>query len=186
MSPPSSALRDHRGVPGRVTGDALDLLPAEVRCGARCSSQSERPAGAPIGHPHRPREGLHSRSLVSTGEDRLHVSLTAVLLAAGAPKVTRPKDELQARMAWVEDFSPTQIRFIGATEVSGALGLVLPAVTGIAPVLVPLAATGMAISMALAAVLHLRRGEKPRDHGQRGPVGPCPVVAWGRFGPCAF
>jgi hypothetical protein len=37
--------------------------------------------------------------------------------------------------------------------------LILPAVTGIAPVLVPLAATGLAIVMVLASIVHLRRGE---------------------------
>jgi len=41
----------------------------------------------------------------------------------------------------------------------GGLGLILPAVTGIAPILTPLAATGLAIIMVLAAATHVRRKE---------------------------
>jgi uncharacterized membrane protein YphA (DoxX/SURF4 family) len=79
--------------------------------------------------------------------------------AAGAAKLTQPKDKLQQQMGWVEDFAPNTVRFIGAMEVLGALGLILPAVTGIATVLVPVAATGLAIVMILASTVHLRRGE---------------------------
>ena len=86
--------------------------------------------------------------------------LTALTFAAaGTRKLTQPKDKLQPQMGFVEDFSPAAIRLIGATEVLGALGLILPAVTGIAPVLVPLAAAGLAVVMVLASVVHLRRGE---------------------------
>lgn len=41
----------------------------------------------------------------------------------------------------------------------GALGLILPVITGVVPVLVPLAAAGLAVTMILAAVFHSRRGE---------------------------
>ena len=86
--------------------------------------------------------------------------LTALTFAAaGTRKLTQPKDKLKQQMGWVEDFTPATIRFIGAMEVLGALGLILPAVTGIAPVLVPLAAAGLAVVMVLASVVHLRRGE---------------------------
>ena len=86
--------------------------------------------------------------------------LTALTFAAaGTRKLTQPKDKLKQQMGWVEDFTPATIRFIGAMEVLGALGLILPAVTGIATVLVPLAATGLAIVMILASAVHLRRGE---------------------------
>ena len=86
--------------------------------------------------------------------------VTALAFAtAGTLKLTQPKDKLRQQMGWVEDFSPATIRLIGAMEVLGALGLILPAVTGIAPVLVPLAAAGLAVVMVLASVVHLRRGE---------------------------
>jgi len=56
--------------------------------------------------------------------------------AAGIIKITQPHEKLAASMGWPSDFSPGFVRFIGAAELLGALGLILPAVTGIAPVLV--------------------------------------------------
>jgi uncharacterized membrane protein len=87
-------------------------------------------------------------------------------------------------MAWVDDYSGGHIKTIGVVEILGALGLILPGITGIAPILVPVAATGLAIVMVLAAIMHLRRGDG------FGAVVPNIVlfalavfVAWGRFGP---
>jgi len=78
---------------------------------------------------------------------------------AGFMKATQPKEKLAGQMKWVEDFSSGTIRLIGILEVLGALGLILPAVTGILPVLTPLAATGLALTMVGAAITHIRRGE---------------------------
>ena len=49
--------------------------------------------------------------------------------------------------------------FIGISEVAGAFGLILPAATGIAPMLTTLAALGLAAIMILAVIFHLRRKE---------------------------
>jgi uncharacterized membrane protein YphA (DoxX/SURF4 family) len=49
--------------------------------------------------------------------------------------------------------------FIGVSEVAGGLGLVLPVLTGIAPILTTLAAVGLAIIMVLAAIFHWKRKE---------------------------
>ena len=62
----------------------------------------------------------------------------------------------------MEDFSAGTVKFIGAAELAGALGLIVPAVTGIAVVLTPLAATGLAVTMLLAALTHIRRREPGR------------------------
>jgi uncharacterized membrane protein len=51
------------------------------------------------------------------------------------------------------------VTFIGISEVAGACGLILPAVTGIAPILTTLAAVGLATIMFLAVIFHLRRRE---------------------------
>jgi hypothetical protein len=45
-------------------------------------------------------------------------------------------------------------------EVAGALGLILPPLTGIAPGLAVWAAGGLAVVQLLAAIFHLSRGEK--------------------------
>jgi len=41
--------------------------------------------------------------------------------------------------------------------VLGALGLILPAVTGIMPILTPIAAVGLALTMLGALITHVRR-----------------------------
>ena len=110
--------------------------------------------------------------------------LVVAFLAAGLMKVAQPREKLQKNLPWVEDFSDGQVKGIGAIEVLGALGLVVPAIGGIAPWLVPIAAAGLAITMVLAAIMHLRRGD-----GVSSIVSPavlfllCVFVAWGRFGP---
>lgn len=85
--------------------------------------------------------------------------LAAAYLFAGLNKATQPKAKLVTSLAWAEDFTPATIKFIGIVEVLGAIGLILPWATGIAPVLTPLAATGLVIVQALAIVVHLRRHE---------------------------
>ena len=83
----------------------------------------------------------------------------AAYLFVGANKATRPKDKLVDGLPWAEDFSPATIKFIGIMEVLGAIGLILPWLTGIAAVLTPLAATGLVILQALAILVHLRGHE---------------------------
>ncbi|MDP8989853.1 MAG: DoxX family protein [Acidobacteriota bacterium] len=51
------------------------------------------------------------------------------------------------------------VTFIGISELAGALGLILPLATHIAPLLTPLAALGLAIIMVLAIGFHIRRKE---------------------------
>lgn len=113
--------------------------------------------------------------------------VAAAFLAAGLMKITGKREQMLERMAWVADFSQTQVKLIGVVEVLGALGLILPAVTGIALILVPIAATGLAITGVLAAIMHVRRGD-----GFAAAVPSLVLallstfVAWGRFGPYAF
>ncbi|MCU1442357.1 MAG: putative rane protein [Cryobacterium sp.] len=53
------------------------------------------------------------------------------------------------------------VKLIGLAEVLGAIGLILPVLTGIAPVLSPIAGIGLAAIMIGAAVVHVRRNEAP-------------------------
>ncbi|MEU0743731.1 DoxX family protein [Streptomyces sp. NPDC006134] len=113
--------------------------------------------------------------------------LAVAFLLAGLMKAGRPKEKLAASgMAWADDFSTGAVKGIGAVEVLGALGLVLPAAFDIAPILVPLAATGLAITMLGAAVVHGRRKENQMIGVNVVLLVLAAVVAWGRFGPYAF
>ncbi|WP_248964722.1 DoxX family protein [Sphaerisporangium perillae] len=113
--------------------------------------------------------------------------LALAFLAAGLMKISQPKEKLAASgMAWAEDFSPGVVKAIGALEILGALGLILPAVLDIAPVLVPLAALGLALVMVGATVTHARRKEYPVIVVNLVLLVLFAVVAWGRFGPYSF
>jgi uncharacterized membrane protein YphA (DoxX/SURF4 family) len=89
----------------------------------------------------------------------VQVLLAVAFLGAGATKLSQPKEKLAKNMAWVEDFSQGTVRLIGTLEVLGAIGLVLPALTGVLPWLTPLAAAGLVLLMIGAALAHLRRTE---------------------------
>ena len=78
---------------------------------------------------------------------------------AGLMKLTQPREKLVERMAWVNDFSPNIVRLIGSLEVLGALGVILPALTGILPWLTPVAAVGLVLVMLGAMLTHYRRHE---------------------------
>ena len=88
--------------------------------------------------------------------------LAAAFLASGSTKLVKSHAQLAEmgdNMKWVEDFGPRHIKGIGTVEVLGAIGLILPAALDIAPVLTPIAATGLGLTMLGAAATHLRRGE---------------------------
>jgi DoxX-like family len=64
-----------------------------------------------------------------------------------------------------------------------ASAFLLPAVTGVATVLIPLAAVGLALLMVGAAATHRRRGELPMIGINAALLLLAVVVAWARFGP---
>lgn len=90
----------------------------------------------------------------------VQILLALAFLMAGTLKATQPIDRLAARMQWVNSLRPPRlVRVIGVLEVLGAIGLILPAVTGILPWLTPVAAIGLVLTMIGAMLLHARRGE---------------------------
>jgi len=78
---------------------------------------------------------------------------------AGASKIFMPLAELALQMSFVADSPAILVRFIGIVEVAGALGMILPALTRILPILTPLAALGFAIIQVLAIGVHASYGE---------------------------
>ncbi|MGV9246544.1 DoxX family protein [Streptomyces sp. NPDC003710] len=116
----------------------------------------------------------------------LQILLALVLLAAGGGKFVQPYEKTAESMPWARSFSAGQVKAIAALEVLAALGLVLPAATGVAPVLTALAATGTALIMVGAVVTHARG----KEWSQIGPgavlLVMAVVIAWGRFGPYAW
>ncbi|AUY53811.1 DoxX family protein [Streptomyces sp. CB01881] len=113
--------------------------------------------------------------------------LALLFLAVGLMKISQPREKLAASgMAWAEDVPPRSVKAVGAVEVLGALGLIVPAVLGIAPALAAWAALGLAATMLGAVALHLRRKEAKALPVALVLLVLAAVVAWGRFGPYAF
>lgn len=113
--------------------------------------------------------------------------LAAVFALAGLMKLAQPRERLAASgLAWAGDFPAGAVKAIGGLEVAAALGLLLPAATGVLPILTPLAAGGLVLVMLGAAVTHARRGELPAIAVNAVLLVLAAVVAWGRFGPYAF
>ena len=87
--------------------------------------------------------------------------LAAVYAYGGSLKVVRTQQQLQPMMGWAGTSVPMPVvRAIGVVEVLGAIGLVLPPLTGVAVVLAMLAAIGFTVLQLLAMGVHLSRGER--------------------------
>jgi hypothetical protein len=116
--------------------------------------------------------------------------LATVFLVSSSTKLFVPKQKLAsmggAASKWVEDFSPGALKTIGALELLAAVGLIVPAALGIAPVLVPLAATGAVLLFIGAVITRLRRGERATIVADLVYLAMAAFVAWGRFGPGRF
>jgi uncharacterized membrane protein len=111
--------------------------------------------------------------------------LAAAFLLVGMMKLSRNNEQLAASgLGWTADTSTGRVKLIGALEVLAALGLILPAAFGIAEVLVPLAALGLALLMIGAAITHARREESIWVNVIL--LALAAVVMWGRFGPYSF
>jgi uncharacterized membrane protein YphA (DoxX/SURF4 family) len=113
--------------------------------------------------------------------------LAVAFLASGVVKLTQSREKLvTSGMGFAEDFSAGAVKAIGALEVLAAVGLILPAVLDIAPVLVPLAAVGLVLLMVGAIITHLRRHEAKAIVVNLALLALAGLVAWGRFGPQSF
>jgi uncharacterized membrane protein YphA (DoxX/SURF4 family) len=113
--------------------------------------------------------------------------LALAFLAAGGMKLARPKEELaKSGLGWTEDFSAGTVKLIGGLEVLAAVGLILPPLLKITPVLAPLAALGLVLLMIGAAITHARRKETPMIGINMVLLVLAAVVVWGRFGPYSF
>jgi uncharacterized membrane protein YphA (DoxX/SURF4 family) len=88
------------------------------------------------------------------------VVLAIVFLMQGIFKFWQPSG-LPDQLSWVYDVTGPMAVFLGVAELAAVAGLLLPGITGILPILTPLAALGLVPIMAGATLFHLNRGEIP-------------------------
>jgi hypothetical protein len=110
----------------------------------------------------------------------------AGFLFSGGFKLAQPHEKYVAAQPWAKDVPRWAPNALGAVEVLGAVGLILPAAVDVAPILVPIAATGLGLVMVGAVVLHLRRREFSALPPSVVLLAVSATVAWGRFGPHSF
>ncbi|SRR6266545_5243371 len=75
-------------------------------------------------------------------------------------KVVQSRERLRPMMAWVDSTPMPAVRAIGVIEVLGAIGLILPPLTRIAPWLALAAAIGFVVLQIGATRVHLTRGDR--------------------------
>ena len=99
--------------------------------------------------------------------------------AAGMTKLLVPRERLQTRMHWAATWPRERIKLLGLAEVAGAVGLIAPLATGIAPLLTPLAAVCVFVLMLGATATHRRLGESALPPIVIAAL--CLLIAAGRF-----
>jgi uncharacterized membrane protein YphA (DoxX/SURF4 family) len=86
--------------------------------------------------------------------------LAAMFLMAGLMKLANLKEELKPKMGdWVDAVSTPGFKLIGLLELLGAVGVVLPMAIDVLPILTPVAAIGLVMTMLGAMGLHIQRKE---------------------------
>lgn len=124
---------------------------------------------------------MHTALWISAG------LLATLFTAAGLVKIVTPRAQLAEKMPWTTDATDMQVKLLGTAEVAGAIGLILPAVLDIAPVLVPIAAICLAVTMVGAVVVHVKHREPLAAAMPAIVLGLlCLFVAYGRLGPHPF
>ncbi|SCK36076.1 DoxX family protein [Streptomyces sp. WMMB 322] len=121
------------------------------------------------------------------------ILLAVLFLVSGSLKVSMRKDRLIATgQTGVAPFPPAVIKTTAVCELLAVAGLLLPRLTGVAPLLTPLAAVGLALVMVGAVTSHgsLLRADRAAGRGSREAVNVaanlvilalCVFVAAGRF-----
>ncbi|MGW3620296.1 DoxX family protein [Micromonospora arida] len=114
--------------------------------------------------------------------------LATIALAGGITKTFVPKQKLAAANGggWTSDASVGFVKTLGVLELLAAVGLILPAVLDIAPVLVPVTAICWVLLMIGAMITHLRYGEARFIVLNLIYLALAAFVAWGRLGPEPF
>lgn len=99
------------------------------------------------------------RNLLVIGLWAAQILLALVYGAAGAMKISQPIAVLAVQMSWVNVFPAFMVRFVALCELAGAIGLILPVLTGIRPRLTAYAGLGLTVLQVFAMIYHIAYGE---------------------------
>ncbi len=111
----------------------------------------------------------------------LQALLAATLIWAAMMKLGKSPQDLAAMWPWTGEVSPALVKLTGLADLLGGLGLLLPALLRIKPVLTPVAALGVVALMIYAGVFHILRGEASQIGFNVMVAIMAAIIAWGRF-----
>lgn len=127
-----------------------------------------------INQSNRPK-GLHIALWIA------QVILGGMFIMAGIMKSSQPIAELSKTVPWSAQVPEGLVRFIGVCELLGGIGLILPSLLRIKPILTPVAAIGLVTIMVFATVYHISKGET-NVIGFNAVLGFVAIfIAWGRL-----
>src|SRR5688572_19460167 len=114
--------------------------------------------------------------------------LAAVAVAGGISKTFVPKAKLAAAHGgeWTAGASVGFVKTLGVLELLAAVGLILPAIVDIAPVMVPVTAVCWVLLMIGAMIAHGRLGQSKLVMLNVVYLALAAFIAWGRIGPESF
>jgi hypothetical protein len=135
-------------------------------------------ATAPLFHQH---STPHDRQFENLALWILQWTLCLLLLATGILKFALTPEGLATLMPWSAAVPIWFVRFIAIMEITGAVGMVVPAWLRVVPLLTPWAACGVVGMQWLALAFHLGRQEWSMTPVNLVLGGAAAVVAWGRF-----
>lgn len=104
--------------------------------------------------------------------------------AGGVMKLALPISELAAMWPWTGDLPPAIVRLLGAIDLLGGAGILLPSLTRIRPRLAVLAAACGIALQCCAMVFHASRGEFAALPVNIVLGALCVFVLWGRWRKC--
>lgn len=107
--------------------------------------------------------------------------LAIMLIWAGFTKLFEPIEKLSAMWPWTGQVPIALVKFTGIVDVLGALGLILPSLLRIKPILTPVAAIGLCVLMVCAIIFHVVRGEASLIGLNIVFIGLAAFVAWARL-----
>lgn len=81
--------------------------------------------------------------------------LAFAMVAAGAFKLATPRVKLAEKLKWAQTWSDGNVKLLGLAEVLGGIGLIVPPLTGILPILTPIAALCLVVLMIGAVKTHM-------------------------------
>lgn len=114
--------------------------------------------------------------------------LAAVASVGGTTKTFVPKEKLAEHRGgeWTAYARVGFVKTLGVLELLAVVGLILPAVLDVAPVLVPVTAVCWVLLMVGAMVTHGRLGQVRLAMLNAVYLALAAFIAWGRFGPESF